>query len=361
MRSGTLLALLCSLVAFFTTIARLAAEDPNDLFIYSVGADTVSITGFPKGAAGKIVIPPVIEGKPVTLIGYAAFANCTRITSVYIPDSVTSIGAYAFVGCRGIGELRLSERLVNLGLRSFAGCTSLRTVKFPANLATIGELSFVRCTLLSSVIIPPGVSAISWGAFGECRNLMSVTLPPTITHLGNAVFFKCAGLREVTFLGNAPVMGKQVFSSIHGDFTVRCLAENYGFDLPTWLGYPCELAPSIPEIDVQEPLGTILKDGKARKSFGTVKIGKTGAGRVFTVSNVGTAILGGMYTKLNGPGAGDFKVQVLPSSYLEPAGSFTFKVSFKPKVAGPREAVLRLKSNDTSENSFDIKLTGTGG
>ncbi len=362
MIAGNLFVLpLLALLAFISMSSRLAAEDPNDLIIYSVGTESVTITGFPKGAAGKLVIPPVIEGKPVTLIGYAAFANCTRITSVNIPDSVTSIGEYAFVGCRGLGEVRLSERLVNLGLRSFAACTSLRSVKIPASLSTIGDLAFVRCSLLSSVIISPGVSVISWGAFGECRNLMSVTLPSSITHIGNAAFYQCAGLRNVIFLGNAPVMGTQVFKSTHASFTILCLVENFGFEIPKWLGYPCELTPSIPEIDIQEPVGTTLKDGKARKSFGTVKIGKSGAARTFTVSNVGTSLLGGMYTKLNGPGANDFKVDVLPTSFLEPLGTFTFKVNFRPKAKGPREAILRFKSNDTSENSFDIRLNGTGG
>lgn len=35
-------------------------------------------------------------------------------------------------------------------------------------------------------------------------------------------------------------------------------------------------------------------------------------------------------------------------------------MSFKPFAKGTRSASLRIKSNDTDENPFDIRLTGSG-
>lgn len=62
---------------------------------------TVEITGY-NGSDTEIVIPSEIDGKSVTSIGGDAFAACTGLTSIIIPNSVTSIGYGAFSDCTGL-------------------------------------------------------------------------------------------------------------------------------------------------------------------------------------------------------------------------------------------------------------------
>lgn len=48
---------------------------------------------------GDVVIPQSVEGYSVTKIGDGAFAYCSGLTSITIPNSVISIGKSAFYGC----------------------------------------------------------------------------------------------------------------------------------------------------------------------------------------------------------------------------------------------------------------------
>lgn len=118
--------------------------------------------------------------------------------------------------------------------------------------------------------------------------------------------------------------------------------------------------PKAPEVTVQQPAGTNLVDGTAKKSFGTVVVGKTGKATIFTIRNLGTAPLTGLAITKNGKHAKDFIVTKPGAATLAPGASTTFKVSFKPTAKGTRNAAIHLKSNDANENPFDIKLTGAG-
>ena len=118
--------------------------------------------------------------------------------------------------------------------------------------------------------------------------------------------------------------------------------------------------PAASEIGIQQPAGSDLTDGAAKKSFGTLKVGKTGKTRVFTITNTGTADLTGLSIKKDGVRKSDFIVGALGASSLAPGASTTFKVSFKPSAKGTRKAAIHILSNDESEASFDIQLAGEG-
>lgn len=118
---------------------------------------------------------------------------------------------------------------------------------------------------------------------------------------------------------------------------------------------------SKPEITVQQPAGSDLADGSAKKSFGTVQTGKTGTAKTFTIRNTGFADLKNLSITRDGPHAADFSVTAPPKTTLAAGASTTFKVTFKPKAKGVRNAAIHIISNDADENPFDIKLAGQGG
>lgn len=115
-----------------------------------------------------------------------------------------------------------------------------------------------------------------------------------------------------------------------------------------------------PEITVEEPSGSGLTDGLSKKSFGTTKIKSKGRTKTFIIRNTGTTVLNGIATGLSSARIKDFILSPPPVSSLAPGESTTFKVTFKPRVKGLRKNSIRIDSNDTDENPFDIPLAGMG-
>lgn len=128
-------------------------------FTYTDNGASITITDYPDTKVGMVEIPAEIAGKPVTSIGNFAFASCSNLTSITIPNSVTTIGIQAFSSC--------------------------------AN--------------LTSMTIPNSVTTIGRGAFYVCYDLMSITISNRITSIGDYAFDGCSKLTKVYFLGNAPI------------------------------------------------------------------------------------------------------------------------------------------------------------
>jgi hypothetical protein len=115
-----------------------------------------------------------------------------------------------------------------------------------------------------------------------------------------------------------------------------------------------------PEIAVEQPAGSGLADGKSKKSFGTVVIGKKGKAKTFTIKNTGGAPLTGLAITRSGANKGDFIVTSPAKTSVAPGAVTTFKVTFKPGAKGTRKAEIHIKNNDSDESPFDISLTGLG-
>lgn len=118
----------------------------------------------------------------------------------------------------------------------------------------------------------------------------------------------------------------------------------------------------VPEIGVQQPAGSELADGKpaSKRSFGSVKVGRAGKAKLFTIKNNGTANLTGISVKKDGAAKGDFAVSQPAKTTLAAGESTKFKVTFSPSAKGVRKAALHIKSNDADENPFDIGIGGEG-
>ena len=111
-----LLTLLMSMVSVKTFAYDIAVENADGVTIYynfiNDAATELEVTfhDYTK-YKDKVVIPNEVTYMSrkcrVTRIGNNAFQDCTRMTSVTIPNSVTSIGNNAFRGCVGMTSVTI--------------------------------------------------------------------------------------------------------------------------------------------------------------------------------------------------------------------------------------------------------------
>jgi len=159
------------------TSCALKYDNENDFKVSPLnGGKQTEITGY-AGTKKIIVIPPSIQGKPVTRIGDDAFKR-REIIGVIIPNSVNAIGAGAF------------------------SYNPLTSITIPESVTEIGEAAFAFCERLDiSVTIPSGVTSIGKNAFAYCINLPSITIPSGVTALGEMAFNDWDAMQNINIMG----------------------------------------------------------------------------------------------------------------------------------------------------------------
>lgn len=167
--------------------------------------------------AGCSTIINVIIPDSVEVIGERAFSGCFFLREVSLGNSVKIIKEFAFKDCKALLELKLPESLEEIGLMAFS-YTSLKEIVLPKSLLKItgnpivyNKVKFVnnspnftvenenlftknKRVLISfqsnvtSYIIPKSVVAISGYAFWYCSDLELITISPTVKWMGENPF-----------------------------------------------------------------------------------------------------------------------------------------------------------------------------
>ena len=116
------------------------------------------------------VIEKVIIENGITRIGEEAFAGCTSLKSIEIPESLVSIATEAFMDCESLSEIDLSKNVSIIGSWAFRGCFSLQYVELSSKIEEIFNYAF-ESTGLKEITIPKQVVSIGTETFSDCPNL----------------------------------------------------------------------------------------------------------------------------------------------------------------------------------------------
>ena len=158
-----------------------------DNYVFAPNGNTYALYGY-MGTDSNLQLPEKYKGENY-VIGDYAFAACSGLTSVTIPNSVDSIGDYAFYNCY-----------------------RLTSVTIPNSVTSIGDYAFYNCLDLTSVTIPNSVTSIGDEAFSYCSGLTSVTIGNSVTWIGDEAFWGCR-LQTIVCKAIKPESGSGITST----------------------------------------------------------------------------------------------------------------------------------------------------
>lgn len=122
-----------------------------------------------------------------------------EISGAYTNDRVTQIGEYAFANCTEITDINLPN-VINISYNSFHGCTKLKAISLP-HCQVAGGSSFYGCSNLEAVSLPSchtlGTGALG-SAFWGCSKLSQVSLPLVTTIM--SFTFRDTVIQKIDFL-----------------------------------------------------------------------------------------------------------------------------------------------------------------
>lgn len=181
----------------------------------------------------SVTLPESIE-----TISDEAFKNCTSLSRINIPEKLTSILRLAFEGCKSLKrvdissletlfrldygmdqpnysipmyygaslyyngselhEITVPESITVIRQLALAGCANLKSLHIPGNVTSVGQQALSGCISLEEVTIHDDVGEFDIGVFDECTALKEIVLPKSLCEITEAMFLNCTSLQKVT-------------------------------------------------------------------------------------------------------------------------------------------------------------------
>lgn len=190
---------------------------PIEDFTYEFEDGEVTITGY-SGTDLDIVVPDVIEERPVTTIGETAFSGYD-MKSIVIPEGVTTINRKAFSRCSMLENITLPDSLKSIYDLSESGLSDTKWYENqPDGILYINNVLIGykgnKDNMPSEIIIKDGTVCVADSAFLTSKNITNLIIPNSVKYIGNKAFHRCENLKIVNIPESVEEIGVYAFGYV---------------------------------------------------------------------------------------------------------------------------------------------------
>ena len=181
-------------------------------------------------AKGNIYIPDSADIQTGAFSDMQGTLVVTCDTGV-IPSDFVYKGQYNSARS-GVASLEIGSGITEIENGAFASCTNLARVTLPDTLTTLGDNAFDQCTALEEIKLCEGLKTVGASCFNSAK-LTHITIPASVTSLGSSAFANNTSLTEIVLLGRGDTctIGENAFAGTTA--TVYCPDEQER-ETPTW-------------------------------------------------------------------------------------------------------------------------------
>ena len=223
-----------------------------------------------EGPGGEVKVP---EG--VVCIGEEAFAYCTQVTDVILPEGVWLIGRKAFYRS-GVRNISLPGSLKRIEELAFTR-SNLAGIEIPDRTENVESRAFFEAAHLEKAKLPEGITSLEPAAFSGCVSLKDVVLPASLKYIQGRAFENCAALQRIRLPEGLTVVWTRAFSGC------RSLEEVYLGDSVSSIGYGAFAGcTTLEKLRIPERLK--MTEGDAFGDAGHIELTGPGAARGLLIS-----------------------------------------------------------------------------
>ena len=275
-RAKKLTVIVLTVIALLMTsciyVIATSGDGTEGYYTYSKFNSKVTITDVDESISGAVEVPETIDDCEVIAIGEFAFENCSRVTSVSVPDCIKTIGRGAFKGMTSlekvsvpytgkslnktgyegyfgyvfdytttetdgtvnqngyysyipssIKEVTVTQNSIIPGY-AFQNCASVEKIT-AAKVTSCGSYSFRGCSSLTDFSSAAELKTIGDYAFGDCIGMTSIVIPASTTTIGAHAFDGCKNVKSIDFNDAETSIGDYAFANIP-EITVLTVSKN---------------------------------------------------------------------------------------------------------------------------------------